>query len=108
MSNALHLKSVKNQKDIGEKVKILHAKYIKDFKIVYSRKPLQHEKDDLENLAILKITFEDILERIKMGRDHKREYLAILSRYDFMVRRIFGSKAKDAVLKKTEPESVWD
>lgn len=109
MSNALHTKSYKNAKDIDQKCKILTARYVKDFQKVFNRDPLQHEKDQLENLATLKITFDDIRDRIKKGRDHKREYLAILARYDKMVKVLFNSKAGDVVKEGVEGKTdFWD
>lgn len=104
MSNAKRLKSYKNVDDLKSKVNILTARYVHDL----GRKPKQYELDQLEQLALLRITFEIIVDKMGKGYDPKRELVSLVNQYNLLAEKFFGEKGIKERDKKDKANSAWD
>lgn len=103
MSSAKRLASYRKAETIQDKVSILTARHVHDL----GRKPKQYELDQLEQLSLLKILFEQVLEKMATGYEPKRELVGLVNQYNQLAEKYFGEKsAKNQV--KEDTKSIWD
>lgn len=103
MSSAKRLASYRNAETLSDKVGILTARYVHDL----GRKPKQYELDQLEQMALLRIMFEQIIEKMTKGYEPRRELVGLVNQYNQLAEKYFGEKSAKNQTKE-DSKSVWD